>query len=311
MEIARSHKNRSPFGRKLEKTKWGYLFVAPLMIGLAIFSAFPFFYGIAMSFFDISTSAITWNFVGFGNYVELFQDQVFWQSVKTMFIFLLPKLIINIFVPFIFAEIIFNLRNKKAAKAYRVLMLLPVVAPGVVGMLIWKSLYATDGLFNSFFSLFTSEKVSIDWLNSDTDTAKTIWAIILLGFPWVGGTNVLIYLSGLNSINGEVYESAKLDGCSAHRRIFQIDMPLILGQFRYFLIFGLIGGLQDYGIQMVLYDNAPDYVYVPGYYLYRMAYTNDRSGYASTIGVFLFVVILALTYLGNKLLSKDPTGGKA
>lgn len=311
MEIARTPKRRSSFARKLSKTKWGYLFVAPLMIGLAIFSAFPFFYGIAMSLFDISTSSITWRFVGFANYVELFQDQVFWQSVKTMFIFLFPKLLINIFVPFIFAEIIFNLRNKKAARAYRVLMLLPVVAPGVVGMLIWKSLYATDGLFNSFFSLFTKEQVAIDWLNSDTDTAKTIWAIILLGFPWVGGTNVLIYLSGLNSINGEIYESAKLDGCSAWRRIFQIDMPLTLGQFRYFLIFGLIGGLQDYGTQMILYDNAPEYVYVPGYYLYRMAYTNDRSGYASTIGVFLFVVILMMTFFGNKLLSKDPTGGKA
>lgn len=311
MDKTRSKKRGSLFWKKVSKKKWGYVFVAPLMIGLAIFSAFPFFYGIAMSFFDISTSSISWRYVGFANYVELFQDQVFWQSVKTMFIFLLPKLLINIFVPFIFAEIIFNLRNKKAAKVYRVLMLLPVVAPGVVGMLIWKSLYATDGLFNSFFSLFSSNPVTTDWLNSDADPAKTIWAIILLGFPWVGGTNVLIYLSGLNSINGEVYESAKLDGCSSWRRIFQIDMPLTLGQFRYFLIFGLIGGLQDYGIQMVLYDNAPDYVYVPGYYLYRMAYTNDRSGYASTIGVFLFIVILTMTFFGNKLLSKDPTGGEA
>lgn len=280
------------------------------MIGLAIFSIFPFVYGIGMSFFDISTSNPVWNFVGFGNYKELFNDPIFWQSFRTMFILLIPKLIINVFVPFIFAEIIFNLRNQKAAKIYRVLMLLPVVAPGVVGMLIWKSLYATDGLFNLLFSAFSGNSVTIDWLSSDSKPFLTYLALIFLGFPWVGGTNVLIYLSGLMNINAEIKESSILDGCGTWRRLFAIDMPLTLGQFRYFLTFGIIGGLQDYGIQMILYKDAPDYVYVPGYYLYRMAYTNDRSGYASTIGVVLFVLILILTLLGNKLLKRDPTEGK-
>jgi multiple sugar transport system permease protein/raffinose/stachyose/melibiose transport system permease protein len=129
--------------------------------------------------------------------------------------------------------------------------------------------------------------------------------LILLGFPWVGGTSVLIYLSGLMSISDEIFEAATLDGCGKWRRIFSIDMPLCMGQFRYFLIFGIINGLQDYGIQIVLYKIAPDYVYVPGYYLYRMAYTNDRSGYASAIGVCLFIVIISLTLLANRLTKKD------
>jgi len=301
----------SPFWKKVYRGRYGYLMAAPLMVGLAIFSIFPFVYGIAMSFFDISTSNPTWTFVGFGNYKEMFTDPMFWQSFKTMAILLFPKLLINVFVPFIFAELIFNLRNQKAAKVYRVLMLLPVIAPGVVGMLIWKSLYGTDGLFNLFLSLFSKNPVTIDWLSSDSNPTLTYLALIFLGFPWVGGTNVLIYLSGLMNINAEVRESSILDGCSSWRRVFQIDMPLLLGQFRYFLTFGIIGGLQDYGNQMVLYKDAPDYVYVPGYYLYRMAYTNDRSGYASTVGVFLFILILALTFLGNRLLKKDPTEGRS
>ncbi len=305
-----AHRPMAQWKKKIYRGRWGYLMAAPLMVGLAIFSIFPFVYGITMSFFDISTSNPTWNFVGFGNYIELFHDPIFGQSFKTMFILLIPKLIINVFVPFIFAEIIFNLRSQKASKVYRVLMLLPVIAPGVVGMLIWKSLYGTDGLFNLILSTFSKDPVTIDWLNSDTKPFLTLLALIFLGFPWVGGTNVLIYLSGLMNINEEIRESARLDGCGSWRKIFQIDMPLLLGQFRYFLTFGLIGGLQDYGIQMILYKDAPDYVYVPGYYLYRMAYTNDRSGYASTIGVVLFVLILILTFIGNRLLRKDPTEGK-
>jgi ABC-type sugar transport system permease subunit len=291
--------------KQVKKGRWGYLMVAPLMVGLALFCIYPFFYGITLSFFDVSTSNPVWTPVGFGNYRELFHDPVFWNSCKTMMIFLLPKLLINIFVPFIFAEIVFALKSKKAAKVYRVLLLLPVVAPGVVGLLIWKNLYGTDGLFNAIFTLFSGQKVATDWLNSDAAPYQTIIALILLGFPWVGGTSVLIYLSGLMSISDEIFEAATLDGCGKWRRIFSIDMPLCMGQFRYFLIFGIINGLQDYGIQIVLYKIAPDYVYVPGYYLYRMAYTNDRSGYASAIGVCLFIVIISLTLLANRLTKKD------
>jgi len=68
---------------------------------------------------------------------------------------------------------------------------------------------------------------------------------------------------------------------------------------RYFLIFGIINGIQDYGIQMALYAAAPDYVYVPGYYLYRKAFTDDQQGYAAAVGVLLFLVIITLTLIAN------------
>ncbi len=294
--------------RKVKKfinnNKYGYIFVAPLIVMLAVFSILPFFYGIMMSLFNVTSSSATWEFVGFGNYAELFKDGTFWTSCRTMAILLLPKLIIGVVVPFIYAEIILALRNNNAKKIYRVLMLLPIVAPGVVGMLIWKNIYATDGLINSFIKIFSPGFEGIDYLNSDDAPYKTIIALIMLGFPWVGGTSVLIYLSGLMSINGSISEASKIDGCSTMKRIIKIDVPLCLGQFRYFLIFGIINGLQDYGIQMVLYKVAPDYVYVPGYYLYQQAYTNDRSGYAASIGVCLFVVILALTLFANYLTSE-------
>ena len=297
--------NKKRFSKFFRQNKWGFAFILPLLLFLTMFSIIPFIYGILMSFFDVSSSNLTWRFVGFENYSNIFQDKTFWTSVKTMAILLLPKLLIGVFVPFIYAEIIFNLRNKGAAKIYRVLMLLPIVAPGVVGMLIWKNIYATDGLINSFIKIFSPNFNSVDYLNSDAAPWKTIVALIFLGFPWVGGTSVLIYLSGLMNINQSIYEASQIDSCGTMKRILRIDMPLCLGQFRYFLIFGIINGLQDYGIQMVLYKVAPDYVYVPGFYLYQKAYTDDQSGYAAAIGVLLFIVILTLTIIANRVTNEN------
>lgn len=292
--------NRS-FHRFWKRNRFGFLFVAPLLCFLAIFSVMPFFYGIVMSFFDVSSSAMTWKFLGVQNYVEMFQDPVFWNSVKTMAILFLPKLLFNVFMPFLFAELIFALRKKKHQAIYRVLYLLPVVAPGVVGMLLWKFIYASDGLINSIVLLFNPNFQPIDFLNSDAKPWITIISLILLGFPFVGGTNVLIYLSGLMQIGDNVFEACRIDKCGTFRRIWKVDMPLCVGQFRYFLIFGIIGTLQDYSMQIVLWKNCPDYLYVPGFYLYQQAYTADRSGYAAAIGVFLFVVIALFTALGNFL----------
>jgi len=213
------------------ENKWGFIFVAPLMISLAIFSIVPFFYGIMLSFTNASSASTYWAMVGFDNYKEIFQDQVFWNSVKTMCILLFQKLLINVFVPFIAAELIFHITSKKAQSIYRILVLLPVVAPGVVGMLIWKNIYAVDGLLNNIIKVFDPQLAETDWLNSQDAPYKTLIALILLGFPWIGGTNVLIYLSGLMNISNSVYEAAKIDSCSSARRIFKIDMPLCLGQF--------------------------------------------------------------------------------
>jgi ABC-type sugar transport system permease subunit len=85
------------------------------------------------------------------------------------------------------------------------------------------------------------------------------------------------------------------------QRIFKIDIPMILGQIKYFLVFGIIGGLQDYGIQIILTRGGPGYsTYVPGYYMYLQAFNNGRMGYASAIGTVMFFVILFLTIINYK-----------
>ena len=126
-----------------------------------------------------------------------------------------------------------------------------------------------------------------------------------MGFPWIGGTNVLIYISGLNAVSAEARESARLDGAGTFQIIWNIDLPQIAGQMRFFLINGLIGGIQDYSVQFLLTDGGPGYdTMVPGYYMYQAAFQSGRMGFASAIGTFLFVVIMIFTLLSFKIGTK-------
>ena len=105
------------------------------------------------------------------------------------------------------------------------------------------------------------------------------------------------------NIPNEVREAAILDGAGTLQRIFTIDLPLIKGQIRYFIVFGIIGGLQDYSVQIILTQGGPGYTtYVPGYYMFKQAFTSGNMGYACAIGTLLFVLIATLTLITFKSL---------
>lgn len=291
---------------KMKKNYVGYVMIAPLFIGLIVFAYYPPIYGLILSLFEKQGQQTV--FCGFDNYVRLFTDEIFLNSIPTMFKIALPKLIISVVVPLICAELVFAVASEKKQGVYRMLLLVPMIAPGVVGTLIWKAIYdPSNGVMTNIVRAFgiISSDTNIDWLG---DSKYVIFSIIFMGFPWIGGTNVLIYLAGLNSLSGEIIESTKLDGASTFRRIISIDLPLLLGQIRYFLIFGLIGSLQDYSVQVLLTGGGPGYdTYVPGYYMYHQAFMFNNKYYASAIGCFLFIVILIITLIVNKFTNKDPS----
>lgn len=293
-------KNRTSLLRQIYKSKNAYLFILPMFLLLFTFSYFPAFSGLYHSFFDWDAVG-TAKFIGFDNFKEAFTDEVFLDSFGTMFKLLIPRLLITVVVPLIVAELIYGIKSQKAKYFYRVAFLLPMVAPGVVGAMIWKNIYdPNNGLLVQVCRLLgiVEKTAAIDWLGNPD---LVIFAVIFQGFPWVGGASVLIYLAGLNSISTEIIESAVLDGANRWTRFWHLDMPLLLGQVRYFLIFGLIAGLQDYSTQMLLTDGGPGFsTMVPGYYMFTQAFKSGRMGYASAIGMILFVIIMLVTLVLNK-----------
>lgn len=125
-------------------------------------------------------------------------------------------------------------------------------------------------------------------------------AIIFWGFPWVGTVGVLIYLSGLQQISNDVYEAAELDGVGPIRRVFSIELPLIMTQVRINLIFMTIGTLTAYEFFLILLGSSGgpgNKGMVPGLYMYQQAFMSGRFGYACALGMVLFFLVLLLTVI--------------
>lgn len=290
--------------QKIWKARTAYLFLSPLLIGVICFYYYPPILAIIRSFtgWKIGASNAAYSF-SLDNYIRLFSDEVFFDSIWNMLYINIPKLLIGIVVPLIMAEMLFWVKRKKLSAVYRVLVLLPIITPGVISTYIWTYIYRTDGMLNGILNLFGFDS-EISWLNN---AQTVIPSIIFMGFPWIGGTSVLIYMSGLMNIPNEIGEAARLDGAGTMRIIWSLHMPSLVGQIRYFLVFGLIGAFQDYGIQVVLSgsgavqkDIINSAIMVPGYYMYRQAFSEGDLGYACSIGTIIFMFVLLITAITFK-----------
>ncbi len=284
--------------REFWQKKHLYLFLIPTFAFLIVFSYYPPLFAIYNSFFQ-------WNgfseriFVGLTNYVQLFQDTRFVGSISNLLILLCWGLAIGLSVPLIVAEMIFNLKSSKASYFYRLMFIVPMVVPGLVGTFLWRFILDPNvGLLNAILEAIAGPSARQPWLGG---TKTALLSFMIMGFPWVGGTNVLIYLAGLQGISTEVMDACKIDGAIGITRFLQVDLPLIMGQVKLLLILGIIGGLQSYTSQLVLTNGGPGYAtMMPGLVMYQEAFQYNRIGYANAIGVITFLVILFFTYLNMK-----------
>lgn len=284
------------------KRHWiAYLMVLPFALGVCVFAVYPPLQGIIISFFDVYKVTDSLNsFVWFDNFKALFQDTIFLHSFETMFTLQLPRLIVNLSIPFIYAELIFHVTDKKMQGAYRFLLLLPTVCPGIVSSLIWQNIYAYEGgILNEILKGVGFIKQNINFLGQEHIKG----ALVFMGFPWLPGTGGLIVLAGLINIPSEVLEATKLDGCGRLRRIFVIDFSYLIGQIKYVVVFGIIGIFQDYSNQLLFAEKVGTAIHVPAYYMYELVNTNQTIGKAAAIGVVLFLIIMLITAATYKFLN--------
>ena len=284
-----------------ENQNIAYLWLLLPLLAVTIFCLYPACSAIIRSFMDWTPTKSEW--IWFGNYKELFTDALFGKAFGNMLILVACSLVTGNVMTLLLAELLFNLRFFKLEKVYRYLFLLPALVPGMVSVLLWKNviLYGSaDGLMNTILGWFNIEPSG--WY---FDKGQVILSMVLTNFPWVGGVSFLIYLSGLQSIPDSVYEAGELEGLSAFKRVIYIDLPLLVSQIRYFIIIGLINGVQVYDLQLILglspVDGAST---VPGYLLYHYTFGTTRYGYAASIGVVLFLITLTLSTISNKISDK-------
>ena len=123
---------------------------------------------------------------------------------------------------------------------------------------------------------------------------------------WLGAAantfNIILFKNHFDSISMSLVEAAKLDGITTFKRVWYIDLPLLVGQIKYFFVVGLVNGVQNFDYQLIITDGGPNNsTTVPGYMLYMKTYGYSKLGEASAIGVVLVIITFALTVISNRI----------
>jgi len=296
-------KNGKKMGSRWSKLFPLYALIGPTFILLLIFNYYPALLAIIRSFFkwDIGNEA---QFIGLANFLELFQDPIFLQSLGNISKLLVFIVFVNLTVPLFIAEMIFMIKSNKWNYFFRVLFVIPMLVPPIVIWVIWKFIYSDAGIITSFLELIGKPEWIYGWL-SHPKTA--LLSVAFVGFPFAYGFNTLIYYTGLTNIPNSLLESAKLDGVSPIKMFFKIHLPMILTQVKLLLVITIIAVLQGFeSVYVLTGDGGPGFeTMLPGLYMFFNGFTYNRMGYACAIGVILFLMMLIFTILNNKYIRSE------
>lgn len=290
-EIAESSEKHVSMQR--QRVVWGWIFIAPWIIGFLAFILIPMVASLAFTFTDFQLNhPDDIEFIGFGNYERLLRDGDVRMSLRTTFIFMALALPISMVLP-IFLALLLNAKSLLGKSIFRTLFYMPFIVPTVSAVGIWEGyLNSQSGWLNRLlreFGLYAP-----DWLNSTT------WiypALLLIGI-WGTGNAMLVTLAGLQGVPTELYEAARVDGAGWWSQFRNITLPMISPVIFYNLILTTIGLFRYFDIPYMLKSGTGD----PGnstlffnIYLYQNAFTFQDMGYGATLAWLLFAIAMVVT----------------
>ncbi|MGC9360813.1 MAG: PQQ-binding-like beta-propeller repeat protein [Anaerolineae bacterium] len=286
------------------RSRISYLMLLPTFALLLTFNYYPAVSGLYHGF-TRWTPGLRAEWVGLQNYRAAFNNEYLGVGVKNAILFIITGYL-KLLSPLLVAELIFNLVSPKVQYWWRTIFIFPMVVPGVVSILLWVNIYDPNyGMANKVLELLNLEQLERVWLG-DKDVA--LWAIIFMGFPWIGALPLLLFYGGLIGIPTELFDAAKVDGCTFVQRFWNIDLPLLLTPLKTLIILGFIGGVQAFGNVFLTTGGGPGHsTYTPALEMYYQATLFDRMGSASAIGTLLFAVILTGTILNMKYIRGSET----
>jgi multiple sugar transport system permease protein len=273
----------------------GYLFVAPLILGLLVFTYGPVLAAFVLSFTKgdyISTP----KFIGLGNYVALWDDKLFWQSLRNTLYYVAGVVPAGMVLSLLLA-LAMN-QKLRGIVFFRTIFFLPTISSSVAISLMWLWIYNPEfGVFN-----FLLDQVGIKgpaWLSTPQ------WAMpaVIIMAVWRGlGYNMLIYLTGLQGIPEVYYEAASIDGADSWAKFWNITVPLLSPTTFMLLILSVIGAFQVFEYTYVMTQGGPVYATLTlVLHVYNNAFRNFQMGYASALAYVLFFMLLGLTVLQFRL----------
>lgn len=292
-----------------ENRRLGLAYLSPYIIGLILFTAFPFVSSFLMSFtdYDLMTQP---NFVGIDNYqYMLFEDDTFWKSMSVtfMYVFLtIPvKLAFALFIAFILN---FKLRG---IGFFRTAYYIPsILGSSIAIAVLWRALFAIDGVLNGMLGVIGLDP--INWLG---EPSFALFSITLLR-AWQFGSAMVIFLAALQNVPQSQYEAAMIDGASKWQMFMKVTVPLITPVIFFNFIMQTTQAFQEFTAPYVVTGGGPmKSTYLISLYIYETAFKFFDMGYGSALAWSLFVVVAiftAITFRSSKywVFYSGDKGGK-
>ncbi|WP_260615324.1 carbohydrate ABC transporter permease [Microbispora sp. KK1-11] len=298
VRAARVEKARRPRAEAL----WGYAFIAPTGLGLAVFYLWPVLQTAYFSFTEWGAfGGHTWT--GLDNYTRLLGDPEVGRAMLNTLAYTSLGLI-GIPLAIVFAALL-NRPGLRGVSVYRTAFFLPVVTMPVAVAMLWRWLYNGDyGLVNQVLAT-----VGIDGPNWIADPATAMYALVVVGVWSSIGYNLIIFLAGMQAIPKELYEAASLDGAGRVRQFFSITLPMLSPTAFFVSIVSVIGSLQLFDLVFVMTGSGQSARANPAYgrlqtvvqLFYERAFVTNDRGYAAAVVIALLVLIAGLTILQFRL----------
>jgi multiple sugar transport system permease protein len=276
---------------------WGYLLVAPMMLGFSLFFLLALVASLVLSFTDWNVLESP-NWVGWDNYARLTDDGDFQAALRNTAVLTVPHVVLRIAFSLLLA-VALNSRIRFRA-FYRAIFFIPVLTMPVAIGTVWKWLYdPTYGPINYALGQLGLPRPA--WL-SNPETALIAVVIVLL---WSGvGYDMIIFLAGLQNIPRDYYEAVQLDGAGPWRQFRDITLPLLTPTTFFLVVVAVIHSLQVFDLVYIMTEvehttanRFPTMVY----YIYDEAFRNFRMGYATAVAWVLLLIILVFTLLQFRL----------
>jgi multiple sugar transport system permease protein len=284
---------------------WGYAFIAPTGLGLAIFYLWPVLQTAYFSFTEWGAfGGHTWT--GLDNYTRLLGDPEVGRAVLNTLTYTALGLL-GIPLAIVFAALL-NRQGLRGVGVYRTAFFLPVVTMPVAVAMLWRWLYNGDyGLVNQLLAT-----VGVDGPNWIADPATALYALVVVGIWSSIGYNLIIFLAGMQAIPKELYEAAAMDGASRVTQFFRITLPMLSPTAFFISIVSVIGSLQLFDLVFVMTGSGQSARANPAYarlqtvvqLFYERAFVTNDRGYAAAIVIALLALIAVLTTVQFRLQRK-------
>lgn len=271
-------------------------FLVPSAVIYIIFVIYPYISAMYTSLTVWNGYSPTKKFVGLYNFEQLFQDNHFWGALEHNIIFLitLPLITLSIalFFAFLFTQVRRTDRFYTLSQVYRVTYFFPQVMSAVAIAVLWSFVFhPTIGILNSALHLIGISGPT--WLG---DPHTSLIAILIVSVWSAVGFYMILFIAGMQSIPGDYYEAARIDGAGGWSIFWSVTWPLLWDHTRAALIFICISAMDMFTLTQVLTAGGPNNSSdVLATFLYRSAFQNSQFGYATAIGVALFVITMVIS----------------